>query len=103
MEAIDEGRLIGGTRALTGGLDALVTGFSPDTEGLETRDGGRIEPVGFFTIFEAAAADRTSGTSEMGLGCGTAHSRQTDLGIMRPKQGTQLAVFQIWRVLRIER
>lgn len=57
----------GGTRTLTGGFDTMVTGWSPEMEGLGARDGRRREPAGFFAISKAVVVDLVSGRSDPGL------------------------------------
>jgi len=64
--AVKEGRLEEGTRTLMGGFDAVVTGWSPEMEGLEARDGRRADPAGFLVTFKVAVVELVS--AKFGLG-----------------------------------
>ena len=57
--------MVGGTRTLTGGFDTVVTGFGPETEGIEAVDGRRMGPVGFLTAFKVTAVSLVSSTSDL--------------------------------------
>lgn len=64
---VEEGRLVGGTRTLIGGFDVVLVGGNPAMEGLEARDGRRMDPADFLTTSEAAVVDLVSETSDLRL------------------------------------
>ena len=63
LVVLEEGRLEGGTRTLMGGFDATVADSRPEMEGLEARDGRRMDPAGFLMLFKAAGVGLVSGRS----------------------------------------
>lgn len=57
LVVLEEGRLEGGTRTLIGGFDTVAIGWSPEVDGLEVREGRRMDPTGFLIAFETAVVD----------------------------------------------
>lgn len=84
-----------------GGFGKVVVDWSPEMEGLDAGDGRRMDRAGFFITLEAAAADPVSGRSDLGLERSRIAGHETNLGMMKRRQGWQFVVSQTWRMLCI--
>ena len=102
MAVFEEGRLEGRTGILMGGFDNAMAGWSPGTEGLDARDGRRVDPAGFFMTSEAIVVGLGSGRSGLGSEGSRLATHRTNLGVMKLRRGWRFVVFRIWRMLCIE-
>jgi len=94
----EEGRLEGRAGTLMGGFDNAMAGWSPGMEGLDTRDGRRMDPTGFFMTFETVVVGLVSERSVLKSERSRLSTHKTNLWMMKPRRGWLTVMFRIWRL-----